>query len=530
MACSKLFSGDLPHELLNEVIQNFHYDYKTLHSCILVNRLWCRLAIPLLWEDPFSKDYPKNYQFIEIYFSKLNEDDKTKFNEYGIKFDLLHSNTLFNYPSFIKYLDTNKIRHSIENWAVGATTTSRLQVSDFTKLIFRLLFVKFIENEVNLHSFKVRPCACFNEILGLIQQNPKFICNITNFKLDWSNSFDDIREILRILCSNCYSISSLYFFPFLEYAKNEKSLSQLIKSQKNLQKILFSYNHEYTLYHPLLSLQNSNCSNTLNTIIFYLVDFKNIVVLSEVFNQLNVLESIHIVYCYSMYSNFIHQINNITKPFKLKTLFLNEIIYESLELLLQKSGNYLENLNFRYTKPRQFQKLLRLFIKYCSNISNIKYIDSICVYSQNNCYLLLLNLIKNITQKLNYLTITVSNSILLKNLGQILPFKLEYLDLSLLSDLVNASDLEIFLKKSQNTFIKKLLISTDLGRKDDDILPYIEEHIMKTKRVKYLALEVCREDLFFQTDKVKEFALHNICVFKYNDLKFDIINFLEEIH
>ncbi|GBC47810.2 hypothetical protein GLOIN_2v1879289 [Rhizophagus irregularis DAOM 181602=DAOM 197198] len=194
-------------------------------------------------------------------------------------------------------------------------------------------------------------------------------------------------------------------------------------------------------------------------------------VLSEVFNQLNVLESIHIVYCYSMYSNFIHQINNITKPFKLKTLFLNEIIYESLELLLQKSGNYLENLNFRYTKPRQFQKLLRLLIKYC-----------------------------------------------------------KYLDLSLLSDLVNASDLEIFLKKSQNTFIKKLLISTDIGRKDDDILPYIEEHIMKTKRVKYLALEVCREDLFFQTDKVKEFALHNICVFKYNDLKFDIINFLEEIH
>ncbi|RGB39190.1 hypothetical protein C1646_754858 [Rhizophagus diaphanus] len=122
MACSKLFSGDLPPELLNEVIQNLHYDYKTLHSCILVNRLWCRLVIPLLWEDPFSKDYPKNYHFIEIYLSKLKEDDKTKFNEYGIKFDLLHSNTLFNYPSFIKYLDTNKIWRSIENWAVWATT------------------------------------------------------------------------------------------------------------------------------------------------------------------------------------------------------------------------------------------------------------------------------------------------------------------------------------------------------------------------------------------------------------------------
>ena len=53
MVCSKLFSGDLP-ELIDDIIQYFHYDYKTLHSCILVNRLWCSLAIPLLWEDPFS--------------------------------------------------------------------------------------------------------------------------------------------------------------------------------------------------------------------------------------------------------------------------------------------------------------------------------------------------------------------------------------------------------------------------------------------------------------------------------------------
>ena len=54
MACSKIFSGDLP-ELTNKIIlQYFHHDYKTLHSCILINRLWCRLAIPLLWEDEIS--------------------------------------------------------------------------------------------------------------------------------------------------------------------------------------------------------------------------------------------------------------------------------------------------------------------------------------------------------------------------------------------------------------------------------------------------------------------------------------------
>src|SRR6266542_2275055 len=106
MTSSKIFSGDLP-ELTKEIIQYFLNDYKTLHSCILVNRLWCRLAIPLLWENTFSnpnKINGNNY-FINIYLHNLNEDDKTKLNKYGINNDLFPSNSLFNYPSFIKHLN-----------------------------------------------------------------------------------------------------------------------------------------------------------------------------------------------------------------------------------------------------------------------------------------------------------------------------------------------------------------------------------------------------------------------------------------
>jgi hypothetical protein len=68
MSCSKIFSGDLP-ELTYEIIKYFRNDLSTLHSCILVNRLWCRLTIPLLWEDPFSNNLiKKNF----LYY--LNDD------------------------------------------------------------------------------------------------------------------------------------------------------------------------------------------------------------------------------------------------------------------------------------------------------------------------------------------------------------------------------------------------------------------------------------------------------------------------
>src|SRR6266496_5715835 len=129
MACSKIFSGNFP-ELTSEIIQYFRNDFSTLHSCILVNRLWCRLTIPLLWEDPFSKKFPKNYHFIEIYLHNLSEDDKTKLNEYGIISDnLFPSSTLFNYPSFIKCLNINKIYCSIEMWV--RTLTNEEQPSGY---------------------------------------------------------------------------------------------------------------------------------------------------------------------------------------------------------------------------------------------------------------------------------------------------------------------------------------------------------------------------------------------------------------
>ncbi|PKY33613.1 hypothetical protein RhiirB3_452651 [Rhizophagus irregularis] len=73
----------------------------------------------------------------------------------------------------------------------------------------------------------------------------------------------------------------------------------------------------------------------------------------------------------------------------------------------------------------------------------------------------LLNLIESFNQNLNHLSITIEDyqdrsnnikcsSIILQNLGQILPSKLDYLNLVLY---IRENDFEIFLKNSQNTHI-----------------------------------------------------------------------------
>ncbi|RGB29616.1 hypothetical protein C1646_795111 [Rhizophagus diaphanus] len=529
MACSKFFSGDLT-ELLNEVIQYFHYDYKTLHSCILVNRLWCRLAIPLLWEDPFSIKSPKNYRFIEIYLCNLSDDGKTRLNEYLIHSGLFPSNTLFNYPKFIQHLDTYKVFNSIKMWEVTNLPTSQM-VDFIAELIIRSLFIIFIENEINLHSFGViinnyKQFECFGAAFELVLQNTNFVNNIKSLTLDFDSEItDNITKFLEFLCSNCNSISSLYFLlPIINNGHPiiEKNLSQMIKLQKNLKKISFSHNSPLPL---LLLLKNPNCSNTLNTIIFYSIDFKNINVLSELFNQLNVLESIHIVYCYSLDSKFIQQINNITKPFKLRSLYLNKMD-ELLEPLIQRSGNYLENFKIIKYKSQQLSQSLEL---YCSNIKFL----SILLYYQNID--LVFNLLKNIRQNLNYLTIYIDgeirfSSIELQNLGQILPFKLKYLSLI---PAINGIDLGIFLKNSQSTYIEKLLIR-NAKSVNQKTLYYIREYIMKKKRVKYLAIvDIFRGrevDLFRTSNVAKEFQLYDIQVIDYCDSVIDIYDFIKETY
>src|ERR1043165_2376462 len=112
MACSKLFSGNLP-EISLYIIQNLRNNTNTLYSLAFVNRFWCRLAIPLLWEDPFSVKYRKNlsFHFLDIYFLFLNENEKNIVKGLGFyEFDSnLQQNPLFNYPSLIKTLHTYRL-------------------------------------------------------------------------------------------------------------------------------------------------------------------------------------------------------------------------------------------------------------------------------------------------------------------------------------------------------------------------------------------------------------------------------------
>ncbi|GES91806.1 hypothetical protein GLOIN_2v1776889 [Rhizophagus clarus] len=235
-------------------------------------------------------------------------------------------------------------------------------------------------------------------------------------------------------------------------------------------------------------------------------------------------------------------------------------MFESIELLLQKSGSYLENFGFQSfeidedNNNRSEYHLLELesqlleseslliesITKYCTKIKFFELLE----FNNQNIYSAF-NLIVNTEQNLNYLSIDLSYNygtcddelssiIVLRNLGQILPFKLEYLNLSLSIDTFDLTDFEIFLKNSQNTFIKKLLFYNIIeGTREkmgqDGMINYIKKYIMKEERVRYLAFQNNPDngELFYLEDEVKEFKSHNITIQKYNDLYISFFNMIK---
>ncbi|PKY45806.1 hypothetical protein RhiirA4_460476 [Rhizophagus irregularis] len=106
----------LPLETIEEILSYIDEDdITTFHSLSFINRTWCNLCIPHLWKKPFNIKNNNNnlknlYKIITIILSFLDEEQKSvlKLNEKktGI---FPTKKLLYNYPSYIRQLDFNKL-------------------------------------------------------------------------------------------------------------------------------------------------------------------------------------------------------------------------------------------------------------------------------------------------------------------------------------------------------------------------------------------------------------------------------------
>src|SRR3954468_20886515 len=89
------------------IIDKLHNDKKTLSTCLLVNRTFCKITVPIFWEDPwkFLRLQKENKKIIlNVIISHLSDESKNYLSKHNLLINS-YQKPLFNYISFCRHLN-----------------------------------------------------------------------------------------------------------------------------------------------------------------------------------------------------------------------------------------------------------------------------------------------------------------------------------------------------------------------------------------------------------------------------------------
>ncbi|KAF0478015.1 hypothetical protein F8M41_024118 [Gigaspora margarita] len=167
----------LPIECYRAIFNNLRYNYKELFSCILVNRQWCRIIIPILWSD--SKKHFKNVKLIEMFLLTLNAKEQALLIPFKITLPNQRK-PLFEYTSYITSVN-NDLYHGVSNliqdrkYETGDELRNAINCS---------LISMFLRTSKNLEYLSLNEVICNQLIYENLYENT----TITSIDLDTLNN------------------------------------------------------------------------------------------------------------------------------------------------------------------------------------------------------------------------------------------------------------------------------------------------------------------------------------------------------
>ncbi|RIB25491.1 hypothetical protein C2G38_2067284, partial [Gigaspora rosea] len=417
-------------ELMENILNNLKNEIHSLYSCALVSRHWCKMSIPILWQNPFS--FGQKPSFISEYFSSFDEDEVFVLKECGINDEF--SRTLFNYARFLKVLDLSYLEVKVREWINLKLKLNSYYYNTSICTVITLLLKLFVENGAILHklalwlseSFEFKP-----EIFYSIGRNELFFSRLQHLSLEVipipNFNIENITTFLKVLAKNTTTISSLKLEFYYDYEPRLfyslfHALIRIIKSQEQL-RLFRLVGVEYpTEFYGIISALESQ-KNSLQEVIInrcaYSEEF-------EVLKDCKNLETLRIRNCNPKLLNILNH--------KISTLEIVgcPIDVQTIPLIIERSGLLLQRLNFEQTGSDYIREelfFLKALKSFCPNITylNVKYVE----FSTQ-----LLELIGNL-QKLRFLSLLCyvddipeeELKIRVIQFAKKLPLTLQYLDL-----------------------------------------------------------------------------------------------------
>ncbi len=207
--------NQLPSDCLNEIFEHLE-DKVTLHSCLLVDRLWCEVSVQILWKSIW------NYNTL---IACLPNESKEILHKNKIFISTPTSKPpLFNYVIFIKSLSTNEIVRNILN------KDKYIVVQEILKMFMKQTSLRelnhFYPNYISNIPFTTYPGA-----IDCLKNLSKLNCG--------SNMHSEFFHQLSQICRNLQSLK----INFRRVISD--GLKDLISVQQNL-KYLSLYIHHYS--------------------------------------------------------------------------------------------------------------------------------------------------------------------------------------------------------------------------------------------------------------------------------------------
>jgi hypothetical protein len=226
-------------DCLSLIFNELESDKKSLYSCILVNRQWCQLIVPILW-----RKYPLYYEksgkkLFNTILSGLPTSSKQLLFDNNIKLPLtiLSKPLLFNYVSFCKYLETGTINGFIEMMFEEEFSNGEIYKRILLGQEIYKLFVSQCKNIKELSWQTTQPLSlfpgastCFSQLYSL-SIDMKFITS------------DALYEMAQI----CKDLSVLII---CNCSQGNPGLISLIDAQRNLKSV--------SLYDPHIKKETYN--------------------------------------------------------------------------------------------------------------------------------------------------------------------------------------------------------------------------------------------------------------------------------
>ncbi|CAB4387453.1 unnamed protein product [Rhizophagus irregularis] len=292
----------LSSDCLNEILEYLEEDRTTLHSCLLVNRSWCRISVRILWRE-FCDYHGVIYEqrqassILSTLIACLPNESKELLKKNKIFISTPTSNPpLFNYAGFCRDLSISRIE-----MLVSTVFEDKPSDNSFL-LIVKNLFLPFrekrkIKKTILVVNEIIKMLA--NQIFSLRKLVFRYLhhYNLDNSFPYFPDYFPGARNLSELQCSThipsnffyqlsqiCHNLQSILIYFYYDVPDELKELIYLQNNLKNLTLVI--YNSNWTNIIPALI----SCSHTVTK--FKLYGLINNIPLSFISSFTNLQESI----------------------------------------------------------------------------------------------------------------------------------------------------------------------------------------------------------------------------------------------